>query len=274
MAGPPSKCERWRYASASALGSSHQKTAGICQDAHSCRLVSLPSGEETLAVFIADGAGSARFADQGAQFACKHFGDRAVAFLHEGYAVGSITREVVADWLRTFQFQLQLVADDAAAPLREFACTVLGAVFDDWSAVYFQIGDGVIAILDPTTGEYQWIFWPDRGEYANTTYFATESSAFEQLQFDARAESPTEIALLTDGLQALALHYETQTAHSPFFRGLFTPLRRSAPGHDAALSEHLALFLNSQRVNLRTDDDKTAVLATRIVEGHVGSKTV
>ena len=274
MVGPQSKFERWRYATASALGTSHQKTATVCQDAHLCAALPHPPGGETLAVFIADGAGSARFADQGAQFACRHFGDRVAAFLREGYTVGAVTREVAADWLRTFQLELQLLADDAGVPLREFACTVLGSLFDDASAVYFQVGDGVIAILDPSTNEYQWIFWPDRGEYANTTYFATEPNAFEQLQFESRPESPMEVAVLTDGLQALALDYKTQTAHTPFFRGLFPPLRRSAAGHDVTLSEQLLLFLNSPRINSRTDDDKTLVLATRIVEDTTGGNAV
>ncbi len=262
MAGPLSKAQRWRYATASALGTSHQKTATVCQDAHSCRVFLSPVGDETLGVFIADGAGSAQFADQGAQFACKHFGERAEGFLQEGYAVCSISREVVTDWLRTFQNELQLMADDAGVPLRQFACTVLGLLFDHTSAV----GDGVITILDPSTNEYQWIFLPDRDEYANTTYFATEPNAFEQLQFESTPESPMEVAVLTDGLQALALHYETQTAHPPFFRGRFTPLRKSVAGHDTALSEQLLCFLNSPRINSRTDDDKTLVLATRIVD--------
>jgi hypothetical protein len=64
-------------------------------------------------------------------------------------------------------------------------------------------------------------------------------------------------------LQRLALHYEGRTAHAPFFRPMFAPVRAADPGRAETLSTQLAAFLGSQPVNARTDDDKTLVLATR-----------
>jgi hypothetical protein len=65
-------------------------------------------------------------------------------------------------------------------------------------------------------------------------------------------------------LQAIALNYQQQIAHEPFFKGLFAPLRTAQEGCARELSESLAAFLSSPRVTEKTDDDKTLVLASRV----------
>ena len=59
----------------------------------------------------------------------------------------------------------------------------------------------------------------------------------------------------------LALSKATGKVHGPFFKPMFENLRR-APNGDI-LRDSLSAFLNSSRVNERTDDDKTILLATR-----------
>jgi hypothetical protein len=70
-----------------------------------------------------------------------------------------------------------------------------------------------------------------------------------------------DLALLTDGLQMLALNYSEGRVHDPFFRPMFNLLRDSETGE--TLEQPLIVFLDSKRVNDRTDDDKTLFLATR-----------
>ena len=148
-------------------------------------------------------------------------------------------------------------------PVREFACTLLGAVLADDRALFLQIGDGAIVI--GTGDDYRPVFWPQAGEYANETYFATDAGAAARLEFATSVEPVAEIALLTDGLQPLALHYQTRQAHAPFFRPLFQRLRAaSAPGCPADLQTALERFLDAPALNQRTHDDKTLILATRL----------
>src|SRR5262249_31382935 len=118
-------------------------------------------------------------------------------------------------------------------------------------------------LADSEEHVYGHVFWPDRGEYANTTHFVTEDDAIEHLHFATISRRIMEAALLTDGLQSVALNYHQQTAHEPFFRGLFSPLRTATEGCSRELSDSLAAFLASPRVNEKTDDDKTLVLAGR-----------
>ena len=129
------------------------------------------------------------------------------------------------------------------------------------SAVFFQIGDGAVVFSSSTSGPYKLAFWPERGEYENTTYFATQTNFIEQLQFLLVEDVISEIGILSDGLQRLALNYKAREAHSPFFNGLFPTVRATEECELSAMNEKLGAYLDSPRVNERTDDDKTLVLA-------------
>ena len=67
--------------------------------------------------------------------------------------------------------------------------------------------------------------------------------------------------MFTDGLQRLALDFAGHTPHHGFFGPLFEQLR--AVNDSESLVEPFRCFLDSDRVNQRTDDDKTLVLAVR-----------
>jgi hypothetical protein len=60
----------------------------------------------------------------------------------------------------------------------------------------------------------------------------------------------------------LALDYAQSRVHAPFFRPMFDAVRKGPAGE--AMQESLLAFLDSGRVNGRTDDDKTLVLAVRV----------
>ena len=72
-------------------------------------------------------------------------------------------------------------------------------------------------------------------------------------------ESVSELAVFTDGLQRLALDFTTRQPYGAFFRPFFERLRTEP--EPETLLEPLREFLDSPRVNDRTDDDKTLVLA-------------
>jgi hypothetical protein len=130
------------------------------------------------------------------------------------------------------------------------------------------VGDGAIVTPEAGTDSWAWLFWPQRGEYANTTSFLTDPTAMQMLQVDALPHAQYEVAMFTDGLQHLLLRYENQTVHSPFFEQKLRPIRRStADGEDRKLSTELAKYLNSPTVTSRADDDLTLVMASRLVDG-------
>jgi len=257
------KLRGWRYAAASIVGTSHSKIGGACQDANDCQVYQLPSGENVLVAVVADGAGSSKYGGEGAALSCAMFIDLASDHLSSGNAVEQISVEISRFWLEAIKSRLSRQAESSSEGLREYACTLLGAVVGNSCAAFVQIGDGAIVVADSEEPEYGHIFWPDRGEYENTTHFVTEDEVLAHLQFDAVRREVVEIAMFSDGLQRLALDYQSQAAHQPFFRGLFPAFQKSPDGRSEDLSRSLGEFLSSGRVNQKTDDDKTLLLASR-----------
>lgn len=253
----------WRYIAASVVGTSHEKVGGTCQDANDCQVYLLPSGEKVLVAVVADGAGSAPCGGEGALRACGVFVGLVNDHLSSGNTVEQISVETAKFWISVIQSALGKEAESVSRERRDFACTLLGLVAGHTYAACLQIGDGVIVVADSEEHAYGHVFWPDRGEYANTTHFVTQDDASEHLQFESVRREIVEAALLSDGLQSIALNYKQHTAHEPFFRGLFAPLRDVREGRSHELSQSLATFLSSPRVNEKTDDDKTLVLACR-----------
>ena len=153
---------------------------------------------------------------------------------------------------------LEEAAARGATP-RQLACTFLGPLVGDGWAAFVQIGDGAI-VFDGEAG-YKLAFWPDNGEYANTTRFLTDPDYREHLRIEVFERSISDLAVLTDGLQMLALDFATAGVHDRFFSPLFRTVR-DGPDEET-LRASLLEFMDSKRVNDRTDDDKTLLLATR-----------
>jgi hypothetical protein len=264
----------WRFAWASVAGTAHLREGRPCQDVGRCTVVAPASDAPALTACGADGAGSAARGDEGARLACASFVDAVEELYASGRrpdAADGADRErevwwsgVVADWLARFQAEVEQQAERVGGGGREFACTFLGALIEEGWAALVQIGDGAIVVDDgEAPGGYALFVWPQRGEYANETYFATDRRSAEHVALGVVSRRVEEIALLTDGLQGLVLDYARRTAHDPFFRRMFAPVRSGSPGECGALSAALATFLCSRRVRARTDDDTTLILATR-----------
>ena len=253
----------WRYVYASVPGVAHRASGTECQDAGAVQQVPMADADPVLVLAAADGAGSATAARIGAELACQTFLAEGTAWLSTATAE-DWTRSVAERLLQCVQTALIQRAAEENQPVREFACTLLGAVVASDRALFLQIGDGAIVIGNGD--DYRPVFWPQTGEYANETWFVTDPNAATRLEFAILAEPVAEIALLTDGLQPLALHYQNRQAHAPFFRPLFQRLRTvPEPGCPADLISALERFLDAPHLNQRTHDDKTLILASRVI---------
>jgi hypothetical protein len=257
----------WRVLGASVPGSGHLAAQHGCDDAHAFR----QHADGTVVLVVADGAGSASRAAEGAACAVQVVLDACgVAFAADPAPATDDAWERLLD--RTLgaghQALVALAAADrgAQAPeqqrtadvMRELATTLLLAVVTaDWLAVA-QIGDGVIVVQD-SRGHQQALTWPEHGEYINQTSFLSDEDYLEHVQYRVvEAAEVRGIALLTDGLEMLALDAAEREPYSPFFSPLFAYGRQ-----DMSTEEALGAFLESPRVCSRTDDDKTLLLAVR-----------
>jgi len=251
----------WRTLAASVAGTRHAEAGLPCQDASAVRVLRRRGKGSLLVAVAADGAGTSERASEGARLACQAVLDRARRWAKGEADLSTLGREAFVPWLDHARARIAAAARVEERESSDFACTLLVALVAEARAAFFQIGDGAI-VWRGRDGAFVPALWPQNGEYANCTRFVTDEDAAERVQA-AEARDVHEVALLTDGLQRLALRFATREAHGPFFEPMFTRLRGGRPGPSRRLLAELRAFLGSAPVNQRTDDDKTLVLATR-----------
>jgi hypothetical protein len=246
----------WRYAAAAVTGGAHRVEGLGCQDRFACSLI--PTG---IIAAIADGAGSAARGEYGAEIATRAFVNEARAAIAEPVAD---LEDMVRECAIAARAAIAVEAQAAAVPMRDYSATLLGLVVTDRGGAVVQIGDGAVVYAE-ASGAWSCAIWPQRGEFHNTTFFLTDDTAEASLETARLPPSVADIAMLTDGLEVLALDYASQSAHAPFFDGFFSVLRASpGGGHLPDVSRKLAQFLESDRVMSRADDDLSLLIATRM----------
>ncbi len=250
----------WKYGFASVAGTSHLKAGAPCQDASRAEITFDEFGCEVLIAAASDGAGSAPKAQLGSVMAAEFFVAKVKTHFESGGNLKQLAEGFIENWVAAFQQTAASWTGENGA-IQEFACTLLAAVVSNEQTIYFHLGDG--AIVESENDLYRCASWPQQGEYANTTHFLTDADAASQIVVALKDYAVDEVALFTDGLQNLVLDYRTQSAHSPFFAPLFNWLRPRLGGYSQEFSDSLVTYLNSDKFNARTDDDKTLLVATR-----------
>jgi len=247
----------WHVIGASVQGTAHQKNGIPCQDTHGYRL--LPNG--TLLVAVADGAGSADRADEGATLAVTKIIDAVETSLQEALPQTKRRwRRLLKKAFKQTRRALNSLAQSEAVQPHLFATTLTCAIVSDGWLAIGQIGDGV-AVAQATEGPLFTTLEPQRGEYANETSFLTMEQALEQVQIKVYRRPVQALAVMSDGLVRLALNLAQHTPHQPFFQPLLAFAGQVTDPTQA--HSQLVDFLTSDRVCARTDDDKTLVLAVR-----------
>jgi hypothetical protein len=242
---------------ASVRGTSHERTGQECQDAHRWQVV----GERLILAAIADGAGSASLGGLGAETAAR-------AALESLAGCGGDASTGVQLWKRHLAAALvaarDAVLEQAAVrgeTPRELASTLILVVATPELAAAAQIGDGA-ALLKSDSGELISLTRPPSDEYINQTTFLISDDGVATAQVGAWEGSVQAVAVLTDGLQRLALQMPEGAPHAPFFAPLF---RFIAETPDLAqANEQLVTFLQSPRITERADDDLTLLLAASV----------
>jgi hypothetical protein len=257
---PPSA---WRISFASEIGSSHKSTGSPCQDSSSHAFVETATGQ-ILVVAVSDGAGSAAHSHIGSSIAVATLIADVEHFLISGGALPDIDSAVASRWVHSAATAAIAAAETNGHDAREYSCTLLPAIVGERQAAFIQVGDGAIVVSHGEDDGWSYVFWPQHGEFANTTNFIQSPQIEEALAFDLAPRRINEIAIFSDGIENLVLHKASRSVHQSFFQSMSQPIRKSeAKGIDSELSEALRRYLASPVICERTDDDKTLVLASR-----------
>jgi serine/threonine protein phosphatase PrpC len=248
----------WKAVARSAIGTSHQKQGIVCQDYGDYRIF-----DNVIVGAVADGAGSAKHSDVGAKLAVemvlKCFSE--INEFPQKQDSQPLSKEeaqkVFSEIVNKVITELQKQADEGDYSVNDLACTLLVFLATPDYVAAMQIGDGFIVIRSQES-EYQLLFQPDKGEFANETTFITSTNALEEMQVKVITEKQEFICASTDGLEKVAIRLSDWQPFSPFFKPLEEYLHE--PVNSEEEDKYLMEFLNSERLNSRTDDDKTLLL--------------
>jgi serine/threonine protein phosphatase PrpC len=269
----------WRAIVRSAIGTGHQQEQHPCQDYGGNRILN-----DVIVGAVADGAGSAAYSDIGAKLAVEttlSYLATSEAWLQKrNYSWHSLSQPPSEEQVKRLftksvgkvRSTLQKQATESGYSMDDLACTLLAFLATPQWIAAMQIGDGFIVVRRSmswrqavlandfiTQGEdYQLLLQPSKGEFANQTTFVTSLDALEEIQVRVLSGHQTFICVATDGLENVAIRLKDWTPFSPFFKPLEEYMQETA--HPEQNDDYLVSFLTSERLNERTDDDKTLLL--------------
>ncbi|MCL2927980.1 MAG: protein phosphatase 2C domain-containing protein [Trichodesmium sp. MAG_R01] len=253
----------WKATYYCAKGTWHEKHNIPCQD-----YANYHCFDKVILGAVADGAGSAKYADIGAQLAV----DKILKFLEQfqqklskkSWFNNSSFNEEEAKQLFCDGIQKKVIpalekeAQEKKCDINEFACTLIAFIATPNCITAMQIGDGFLVLRLNNKKDYQLLLKPDKGEFINETKFVTSKNVLSTLNFKFLSETPKFICASTDGLEKVAILLSNLTPHAPFFKPLEIYLEQTKKPEFN--TQYLEQFLNSERLNSRTNDDKTLLL--------------
>lgn len=264
----------WASLGASVIGPSHESELLVRQDEFAHNIV----GDLYVAA-VADGLGSAVFAQVGAATCCRHV----VARIKEALGLASNARaidpaaavrmekdaesipwaRVIAEAILEVRAKLQPTHGKINGVVRPlFDTTLVGVVASPESGFFFHVGDGCgVAVAAPEPGTFGdlVISPPENGEFSNVTFPVTMDGFEKHLRITPFSRANL-IFLMTDGVTPFSLESDERTLRPRFLQPIDAHLAgaRSAKG-----AEKLRDTLNSADLRQSEGDDKTLVWARR-----------
>lgn len=216
----------WDFVHCAAQGRGHLAEGIPCQD-----VTYGLSRRGVQVVALADGAGSAAFAEQGAacvvhrvtRLVCQEFAE--LVSCEDGAAVKTKLLESLREALRAEAKALH-------CRFKDLASTLLVAAVKGQEFFLLHIGDGVIGYLKE--GALRVASQPENGEFANTTTFVTSGEALGKMKlFRGELKDIEGFVLMSDGGQASLYNKRNNTlagAVGQFFEFCKTCSRTQATG--------------------------------------------
>jgi len=209
---------QWHVAGVSATGISHQKAGAECQDTWAVSQAVHPARLEVVtAACVSDGAGSVDKAFAGAKLTtfavsnwlCEHFTS----------ALKLSQDQIRQSCLAPVRRLVRRAAKRAGYSPNEYAATLVAVcVGSDGAWLALHLGDG--GIIGRFGNRVLVVSQPEKGEFANETWFVTSSDALEHLRiygspFNPELCKPTGFVIFSDGVENSLLDRRTGTvAHA------------------------------------------------------------
>lgn len=242
----------WLVFGASVRGPEHERDGSPGQDAWARGRF----GGDGACLCLCDGAGSASHAEAGARVVAA----AVVEALREVSTAGTLAEALRGACAAGRAALLDEAAALAVSPAA-LACTLVAVVCVDDVVAVAHLGDGAVVGQRAGSGDLVLLSAPERGEYANETWFIT-SAAWEAHLRIGVYEGLAGLCVLTDGCQEAALVRGGQSSpFAPFFAPLFG-FAAEVTDVEAAGVEVLQL-LDGGAMRKSSGDDKTLAIAWR-----------
>lgn len=239
-----------RVFGASVRGPDHEREDTSCQDAWAF----VQTGERAAALCLCDGAGSATHAEIGAQTVVAAVVDALREFAPESPAA---LVDALCDACAHGRAVLLREAATRALTPADMACTLVAVLAWGSHVAVAHIGDGAVIGRMRASGELTVLSAPERGEFANETWFISSASWRERMRVGLH-EGLDVVCALTDGCQSAAMQAGL-TAFAPFCGPLFDFATEIT---DAAFGcTEVAKLLDAEPLRRSSGDDKTLAVA-------------
>lgn len=166
----------WKSASSYVTGRGHFAKNIPCQD-RTFEFINKHSTGVFYGVSLADGAGSYKLSDVGAEIITKEI----LVYLKSNFSNLLKIKNVSRKILQYIEERLSIEAKKRAIDIKELSSTLLFVVVKKNKFIVGHIGDGVIGVLDKKDN-VSVLSHPNNGEYSNSTFFTTTESYPDRLR--------------------------------------------------------------------------------------------
>jgi len=179
------------------IGRAHIKTNTPCQD-----YALTGSYRGRLIAVVCDGAGSAALSNLGAKF-CANW-----LFNKLKHLKNKMTQAYKKKILSDLQEQLKNYALELSCNVKDLACTIVATVVSEHGIECIHLGDSILIAYNP---EFSKFITPEMGgEFANETYFITNTIAPEKAMLYSKIYDGEILILCTDGVSSSLILRRTQ----------------------------------------------------------------
>lgn len=249
----------WHCVGTSVIGKSHIDSGIECQDFHSFRI---SKDQLWAALVVCDGAGSAKRSAESAETVANFFSESLLNLAE------TLNHKPPGEWINDYVIQSVL---DVRAKLRgvaqsdtlaQFHTTLVASLIGPHGGFAIHIGDGAIftgnikkdkSSSQVNLDEGLFISAPHNGEYANETYFITESGWIKNLRITPISKCDW-LMLCSDGGASLTLNHDCSALRPEFFVPLVTGITNE---NDANRENFLYDAVATDKTWALTNDDKT-----------------
>ncbi len=239
----------WKVISYVLTGSSHIENMILCQD-----YTTFASNSDSCAIVLADGAGSASYSLEGA----RAVSNMCARWLIDHFDGAFTENEKVLKKKLKLKITTELikVSRKLGVDREQLSSTLLFVAIKNDQYITCHIGDGVIGVS--INGVEEVLSNPERGEFANNTYFTT-SLGIEHIRIQRGALGGiSSFYLMSDG-SADCLYYTYDNSFAPAVGKLSASLAADKTA-DSAFSNKLLADVMEQHFRSHTTDDCSFIM--------------